>query len=105
MNKEKEDSKYLSKIVGKASKTNNSNNNMIDLKIKRSMSNMSDYKQIGKEKINQDFESICSIEYDCTITENSSLFIPNVDFSKHGVNLLTQREVREISELDDLVLN
>jgi hypothetical protein len=55
----------------------------------------------SKNKIKK-HEIICSVEYDCFINTNSFLFIPNLDYVEHGIDVLSQREVREINTLYDL---
>ena len=47
-------------------------------------------------------EIICEVKYDCTINRNSVLFVPNVDYTTLGIDILTNTEVREINELDQL---
>jgi hypothetical protein len=47
------------------------------------------------------YEIICQVQYDCTINKNAFLFIPNADYKSLGIDLLTCREVNEISHLCD----
>ncbi len=51
------------------------------------------------------YEILCRVEYDCIYYKNSYLFIPNIDFSRCDVNILSNREVAEIASLRDLKVN
>jgi hypothetical protein len=51
------------------------------------------------------YEILCRVEYDCIYCKNTYLFIPNIDFSRSDVNLISNREVAEIASLRDLKVN
>jgi hypothetical protein len=72
-----------------------------------------DYIQKKREKIRRGnslfqehkYEIICKVEYDCEIKKDSYIYMPNVDFKKFEVDLLTSREVAEIACLEKLKVN
>jgi hypothetical protein len=45
------------------------------------------------------YEILCSVEYDCIYNKNSYLYIPNIDFAKFDVNLLSNREVASLRDM------
>jgi hypothetical protein len=51
------------------------------------------------------YEILCRVEYDCIYNINSYLYIPNIDFAKFDVNILSSREVAEIASLRDMKVN
>jgi pyruvate kinase len=51
------------------------------------------------------YEILCRVEYDCIYNKNTYLFVPNIDFSRSDVNLLSNREVAEIASLRTLRVN
>jgi hypothetical protein len=60
---------------------------------------------IGKKPDKQEskqYEINCTVDYNCQISKNSFLYIPNIDFTKEEIDLLSNREVAEISTLDKL---
>jgi hypothetical protein len=51
------------------------------------------------------YEIICSVDYDCLFNLNSYLYMPNIDFVKYNIDLLSCREVAEIASLTNLKVN
>jgi hypothetical protein len=51
------------------------------------------------------YEINCTVDFDCPFNINSFLFIPNIDFVKHGIDILSCREVAEIASLINLKVN
>lgn len=51
------------------------------------------------------YDIICTVEYDCLINRNFYLYFPSVDFKKYQVDILSAREVAEISCLEKLKVN
>jgi pyruvate kinase len=51
------------------------------------------------------FEIVCTVDFDCVFNINSFLFIPNVDYLKYNIDILSCREVAEISRLIQLKVN
>lgn len=45
-------------------------------------------------------ELICEVQYDCDISKNSFIFIPNADYKSLGIDLLSCREVNELTHLE-----
>lgn len=44
----------------------------------------------------------CEVKYDCKISKNSFLFVPNADYKSLGIDLLSSREVNEINHLNNM---
>lgn len=55
-----------------------------------------------KSQINQKYEIICKVNFDCQLNKNSTLFVPNADFKDLNLDLLSNREVAEICKLDEM---
>jgi pyruvate kinase len=51
------------------------------------------------------YHIICSVEYDCTLNKNFYLYFPTLNFKQHQVDVLSPREVAEISTLESLNVN
>jgi pyruvate kinase len=64
----------------------------------------------GREKLSslfheKKYEIVCTVDYDCLINRNFYLYFPSVDFKKYQVDVLSSREVAEISCLEKLKVN